>query len=77
MIGRSENMVQYSNKREMIKAYVCQVCGKEGRGHHIRRHIEANHLEGISIPCNICNQTFSTRRSLREHKCKHPIQMLC
>ena len=69
MIGRSENMVKHSES-DMIKAYVCQVCGKEGLGNNIRDHIETNHLKGISIPCNYCNQTFCSRRQLKRHKCK-------
>ena len=46
MMGRSENMVKH-NEGKMIKAHVCQVCGKEGTLTQIRNHIEANHLEGV------------------------------
>ena len=70
MIGRSENMIK-SSENHMIKAYVCQVCGKESVGSYIREHIEASHLEGISIPCNICDHTVRTRRALRLHKSKN------
>ena len=42
-------------------AYLCKVCGKEGRHHHIKDHIEANHLEGVVIPCDICEKTFRCR----------------
>ena len=66
MIGRSENMVKVSEGR-MSKAYICQVCGKEGQWVNIRNHIEAHHLEGISIPCNICDHTFRTRQALGKH----------
>ena len=52
-------------------AYLCKVCGKEGRDHHIKDHIEANHLEGIIIPCNLCDKTFRYRHSLRDHKSRH------
>ena len=38
-------------------AYLCKVCGKEGRDHVIKDHIEANHLEGIVNPCNLCEKT--------------------
>ena len=76
MIGRGENMVKLSESR-MIKAYVCQVCGKEGQWVSIRDHIEAKHLEGISIPCNICNQTFRTRTALRQHKSKNHTTSTC
>ena len=40
------------------KAYVCQVCGKEGQSGSIKDHIEANHIGGISIPCTFCSKTF-------------------
>ena len=33
-------------------AYLCKVCGKEGRDNHIKDHIEANHLEGVVLPCD-------------------------
>ena len=51
-------------------AFICKVCGKEGRTKDIRDHIEANHLEGISIPCDYCEKTFSSRVTLRNHKSK-------
>ena len=76
MMGRSENMVKHSEGR-MIKASVCQVCRKEGLRNVIRDHIEANHLEGISISCSICNQTVRTRNALRVHKYKHHANSIC
>ena len=48
----------------------CKVCGKEGMSNAIKDHIEANHLEGIIIPCNLCNKTFRTRVNLRHHKAR-------
>ena len=53
------------------KAQICKVCGKEGAGIAIRDHIEVNHLEGISLPCNICGKDFRSRMLLRKHKCNH------
>ena len=47
---------------------ICRVCGKEGLSKHIRNHIEANHLEGISISCDHCDKTFSSRNGLATHK---------
>ena len=47
---------------------ICRVCGKEGLPKHIRNHIEANHLEGLCIPCDVCDKTFSSRNSLGIHK---------
>ena len=43
------------------RAFVCKVCGKEGQSGNIRSHIEANHIDGISVPCANCEKNFSTR----------------
>ena len=51
------------------RAKICKVCGKEGQSMAIRDHIEANHLEGVSLPCNVCEKTFRSRMILRKHKC--------
>ena len=58
MMEKSENIVP--NKRGE-KAKICKVCGKEGEGTSIRNHIEAIHLEGVSLPCNICEKEFRSR----------------
>ena len=47
----------------------CQRCGKEAINSHLKKHIEANHLEGISLPCNSCGKNFRSRNFLRRHKC--------
>ena len=52
-------------------AHRCKVCGKEDMGSHIKDHIEANHLEGIVIPCKFCEKTFRSRNALRLHKRQH------
>ena len=52
--------------------YICKVCGKEDKhSGHIKDHIEANHLEGIIIPCNLCDKTFRSRNGFRLHKSRH------
>ena len=55
-----------------LQKYRCGVCGKEGthRG-DLKKHIEANHLEGVSIPCNSCEKTFRSRASLTMHNHNH------
>ena len=58
MIGRGENLIKVSWNGLMGKVYVCQACDKEGTRHQIKTHIEANHLEGISIPFNLCEKIF-------------------
>ena len=50
------------------KAHICKVCGKEGRGSVIKEHIEANHLDGMAIPCNLCGKTSRSRHALKTHK---------
>ena len=47
----------------------CKTCGKEATHRNdIKKHIEANHLEGVSIPCNLCEKTFRSRNALAQHK---------
>ena len=59
MMEKSQNLVSSERKR---KADICKVCGKEGEGAVIMNHIEANHLVGISIPCNDCEATFRSSK---------------
>ena len=49
-------------------ADICKVCGKEGHVRDTRNHIEANHLEGVVIPYNLCDKTFRSKKSFRTHK---------
>jgi len=61
MMTKSQNIVHGR------KADICTVCGKEGKGKDIMDHIEVNHLEGVSLPCNYCGKTFRSRKTLRYH----------
>ena len=62
MMLTSENVLQ--NKRH---AKICKVYGKEGQTADIMRHIEANHLEGVFVPCNLCDFVTRSRNTLRLH----------
>ena len=53
------------------KAKICKICGKEGPPTAMKNHIEANHLEGLSIPCNQCDKTFRSRSALCRHVSIH------
>ena len=68
MMEKSQN--QYRDGKHG-KADICKVCGKEGMSSAIKDHIEANHLEGIIIPCNHCEKTFRSRDALRHHNKLH------
>ena len=70
---RVKSMMEKSQNRDNRGqfAYACKVCGKEGQHPHIKNHIEANHLEGVVIPCNFCEKTFRCRDTLRKHMRRH------
>ena len=53
---------------KQIPAYICKVCGREGRTTEIKNHIERNHLEGVSVPCTLCDKTFRSRNAMYQHK---------
>ena len=39
--------------------YVCKICGKEAIPRNstvLKNHIEAKHVNGISVPCNFCDK---------------------
>ena len=74
LMEKGQNMISVSHDKGMMKkASVCKVCGKEGQAVAIRDHIEANHLDGIVLPCNFCEKTFRSRGSLRKHMYSHTI----
>ena len=50
------------------KRRTCKICGQEGPVQNIRNHIEANHIAGISIPCDLCGKLFKSRNTLGSHK---------
>ena len=60
---KSENLLPNKSQR----ATICKLCGKEGMISDIKKHIEANHLEGINLPCNHCERVFKSSRTLKDH----------
>ena len=75
MMERSQNMIrngkQANGTPRHKRAFICKVCGKEEKITNIINHIEANHLEGISIPCDYCDKACSSRAALRKHRSKY------
>ena len=65
MLAKTDKMVNGQ------RAFVCKVCGKEGKSQNIKRHIEAKHIEeAIFHPCNLCEKTCRSRNALWEHQHK-------
>ena len=61
-------------KRDGHNIYVCNICGKEATPKNstlMKNHIEANHIYGISIPCNFCGKTFRSRKAISKHRYRH------
>ena len=52
------------------RLYRCEGCGKEAIIGNLKNHIEAKHLEGVSITCNFCEKTFRARNTLKKHMAK-------
>ena len=51
--------------------FQCTLCGKLFKTkQQCQYHIEAKHLEGILLPCHLCEKTFRSRNSLANHKTK-------
>ena len=56
-----------SSKRKLLS---CKVCGKEGQLGDIQKHIESNHITGVTHTCGVCGKTTRSRDGLRQHKIK-------
>merc|ERR1719222_1444621 len=65
-----KSMMKKNNQKGTTwkNGFCCNVCGKEGQSMNVQHHIESNHLEGISLPCNLCEKTYRSRTSLQNHK---------
>ena len=72
MMMFSENLTTKPAKGHSSgRARICKVCGKEGEMSHIRDHIEANHITGVSHTCNICGTTTRSRPAMAMHKMRN------
>ena len=67
MIDSSENFVTRKDGKR-VKTLVCKICSKELRDMtDMKRHIEANHLTGVTHSCDICGKISRSRNGLRKH----------
>ena len=66
---KCSSMMKKTSKRQKNGnvLYSCKVCGKKAMSGDLKKHIEANHLEGVSIPCSSCEKTFRSRSLLAKH----------
>ena len=77
MMERGQKMIpggkqaRQSQRPKQETSSICKVCGKEGRSGDIKKHIEANHIEGVSLPCDFCSNSFQTRSALSKHKIRN------
>ena len=67
MMEKTSDREKASGKPNGLPLYVCKVCGKRATGGNIKKHIEANHLEGVLVPCSKCEKTFRSRNALAVH----------
>ena len=67
MMEKSSKIITFGKVKHQTRADRCKLCGKEGQAVNIRDHIETKHLEGIFLPCSLCEQTFRSRHKLRCH----------
>ena len=70
MLDLTENFIHcnYPTRKLRRRAYICKVCGKEGKNSDVRRHIEANHISNFSHSCDTCGKTYRSRNGLGQHK---------
>ena len=65
------SMMERVTGEDGTNMWKCTVCGKTAKHKPgVSRHVEI-HIEGLSFPCNICEQVFSSSSALRRHTYKH------
>ena len=71
LMDQTDNMIHMGGQD--FRAMICKVCGKEAKKAHMKEHIEAHHIAGISHNCDLCGNIFRLRKGLKEHKRKYHI----
>ena len=71
MLEKTHNVAANGKKA----AYICKVCGKEGESTDIKRHIEAYHLDSVSLSCGFCDKILQSRNALRVHVSRYHVEI--
>ena len=55
------------------KGYACKICENTEfkKKDHMRNHIEANHIEGVTHPCTKCGKSYRSTHCLTQHVSKY------
>ena len=68
----NEQIVGLMTKSVGVQGWSCSMCEKYfNKKCNARSHIESNHIEGASHPCNICGKISRSRDALRKHLERH------
>ena len=51
--------------------YICNVCGKQAPYMNMKRHVEANHITGVSHECDLCGKTSRSKHATLLHKTRY------
>ena len=55
-------------RRLTENGWMCRTCGKTAKtSSDIRRHAEI-HIDGLAFDCELCGQTFRSRKIVNNHK---------
>ena len=72
--AKINSLMEKTERKTTIGGYLlyqCKVCGKESPNANMKHHIEQNHIEGVSLPCNQCEKVFRSRKILAQHIASH------
>ena len=73
MMETGETMLHIGKRQKRAK--ICKACGKEGESTDIKRHIEAYHLESVSLSCGFCDKILQSRNALRVHVSRYHVEI--